>query len=364
MVVVTDMKQKERSPGGSETPAKQLEALRGYINPTPEEEAWFSLPGEKLPCIISPYYFSLINPDNPLDPIRLQAVAHIGEAEVKPYERRDPLGEAQRMPVPYLIHRYPSRAVFLASGRCAMYCRHCFRRSHSGTAAHPQREDIERASAYLASRREITELLISGGDPLVLPLGLLEMMLGTFRETRPDLVLRICTRVPVVRPDLVTRALAELVSRFRSGGLYIVTQFNHPAELTDQALQAAAMFIDRGMPVLNQSVLLKGVNDSVPILQELCTRLVGSRIIPFYLFHPDLAEGTARFRISIRRGLEIYAELRRRLSHIALPEYAVDMPGGGGKVPLAPGGIAAQEDSVYTLVNQWGEQYTYVDYGS
>jgi lysine 2,3-aminomutase len=329
----------------------------------PDELAWFDEHGEALPFRLPDYYAGLIDPDNPDDPVRRQAIPTVREHIVQPYEMEDPLGEQRYMPVELLIHRYQSRAVFLSSGTCAMYCRHCFRRNFTGTPLQPSIDRIERAAEYLGSHPEIRELLISGGDPLMLPLRILESMLSLFRSSRPDLVFRICTRVPVVRPLGVTDALVQLLSGFREAGIYVVTQYNHPVELSGESLRAVHTVIDAGIPVLNQTVLLKGVNDDENILADLMNALVRNRVVPYYLFHLDMARGTSQFRVSLERGLRIYAVLKKRLSMLALPEYCVDIPGGGGKVSLSGNGIAAQDGSAYVLENREGKRFSYEDPG-
>jgi lysine 2,3-aminomutase len=276
-------------------------------------------------------YFELMQTDN--DPIRRQFMPQIDELTTTSSELSDPLGEEQYKVTERLIHRYPDRALFLASDTCAMYCRHCFRRDYlSGNPAPINTQEIYRAAVYLQLHTEIKELIISGGDPLILDDSLIDEMLSVFKKFRPDIIFRIASRIPVVLPSRITTSLVKLLSKFKP--LFLITQFNHPAELSYVSREAVASLVNGGIPVLNQAVLLKSVNDSVEVLAELFQELVRCCVKPYYLFQGDLASGTHHLRVSIIRGLEIMKELRTRISGLALPVYAVDLPGGGGKIPL------------------------------
>lgn len=325
-----------------------------------EEISWSGKQGA-LPFLLPESYASLIDPDDKKDPIRRQAIPSAKEFNPAEYEREDPLGESAFTVLPFLIHRYRSRALFLATGRCAMYCRHCFRRNFTGTDEEPEMDDVCRAAGYISGHPEIKELLISGGDPLTLPAKQLLEILTIFREVNSDLVIRLCTRVPVTAPDLVTQELISGITGFRSPGLFMMTQINHPRELSPKVRACIANFIDSGIPVFNQAVLLKGVNDSAELLIELMHNLLKNRIKPYYLFHLDMAAGTDHFRISLKRGLELYRELENNLSNLALPAYGVDIPGGGGKVNLTEGGIVERNGEFYSLRNREGEVFPYLD---
>ncbi len=331
---------------------------------TAEEQAWFSADTHSGPPFrVTRYYASLIREADPADPIRLQSIPSILEEQLNPHELEDPLGEADHSPVPRLIRRYPARALFITTGSCAVYCRHCFRRSIAGAAAPPTDAEILAAAEYIGKHPEITELLLSGGDPLMLSDERLEGIIRSFREQRPDLVLRICTRVPVVQPARVTPSVLAILAACRNPALYVVTQFNHPAEVTEESRTAVKALVDCGIPVLNQTVLLRGVNDSADCLQQLFESLVAVRAIPYYLFQLDLAPGTAHFRVSLERTREIYRELQKRLSRLALPDLSVDLPGGEGKVVLADSGIVSRKGSRYLLRNQEGYSCHYTDPG-
>lgn len=311
-----------------------MRSLSERLELTGQERAWHETDAT-LPVLISPYYFSLIDAADERDPIRRQVVPSVEELVSYTSESTDPLAEVSHSATARLIHRYASRAAFLVTDICATYCRHCFRRRFSGGSTGPASEaELEAAVQYVGSHTGIKELLFTGGDPLTLSDSNLERMIARFREVRPDLVIRICTRIPVTLPSRVTEALITMLGRYRSAPFYLFTQFNHPREITCQSSEAVARFIDAGIPAMNQTVLLKGVNDDADVLAALMERLVSIRVKPYYLFQGDLVGGTAHLRVPIEEGLLLEEELRRRLSGLAMPVYAVDLPQGGGKVPL------------------------------
>jgi len=326
-----------------------------------DEDEWFRTERDRLPFLLPSYYAGLINSSDPHDPIRLQAIPTAKEFTITPQELADPLGEKNFMPVDFLIHRYTSRALFLSTGTCAMYCRHCFRRNHTGKPLIPTGKQVVKSAQYLKDHTGVKELLISGGDPLTLSIDSLAGNLEIFREYRPDIVFRICTRIPVVMPQMITDALVKMLAEYREKGLYVITQYNHPIELSSESTGAVRRILDAGISVLNQTVLLKGVNDGVDVLESLMNGLVGAGIIPYYLFHPDMAEGTSHFRIPLKRGLAIYKQLGAKLSRLALPEYAMDIPGGWGKVSLSDTGIIDITDNTYKLRISNDQVFTYVD---
>jgi len=331
----------------------------GNFTLTERELAFFQYEGDadRLQFLVNPYYASLAK-DRPDDPIRRQFIPLIDEYDVKECELTDPLGEASYSPVPRLVHRYRDRVLLLVTDTCAMYCRHCFRRSfagHEGRTVSPG--EMDQVAAYLAEHREVNEILLSGGDPLTCSDGKLESILGKIRQVRPEMVIRMATRLPVVLPQRITDELADLLHRY--GPLWVVTQFNHPREITDQSRKALDRLVDRGIPVLNQSVLLRGVNDSVALLEELFQTLVRLRVKPYYLFQGDMAAGTSHLRVSLERGREIMKTLRTRISGLALPVYAVDMPGGGGKIPLTEDYAVGEDDENYYFKNIEGKVYSY-----
>ncbi len=311
--------------------------LERHLSLTDEEKAFDNLEGV-LPIAIPSYFLGLIDADDPNDPLRIQVVPTISEGERLAEEDIDPLAEKSYSVTTRLIHRYPSRVAFLTTDRCAMYCRHCFRRRFTGTFQGPAtKSEIEEASSYLREHKEVKEILLTGGDMMTLSDQKIEELISQFREAREDLVIRLCTRMPAAYPARITGALIAIFRRFDTAPFYLMTQFNHPRELTREAVDAVSMFVDAGIPAMNQSVLLKGVNDDVETLEELCNKLVFSRIKPYYLFQGDLVEGTSHFRVPLQKGLALEKELRRRISGLAMPLYAVDLPQGGGKVPLTEG---------------------------
>ncbi len=325
-----------------------------------DEAAWFHA-AKGMPFLLPAYYAGLMNISDPHDPIRLQSIPTEKEFTIAPLELPDPLGEKNFMPVEFLIHRYASRALFLSTGICAMYCRHCFRRNYTGKPQIPTLKQTVRAAQYLKDHMDIKELLVSGGDPLTLSIDSLDQLLGIFREYRPDIIFRICTRIPVVMPQIIGSALVEMLAAYRKNGLYVITQYNHPVELSSESREAVRRILDSGISVLNQTVLLKGINDDAGVLEDLMNGLVGTGIIPYYLFHPDMAEGTSHFRVPLKKGVAIFKQLTAKLSRLALPEYAVDLPGGRGKVSLSDSGILDAVGNRYTLRNSSNQIFTYID---
>lgn len=336
---------------------KSRDDLEERFDLTKDEQDFFSGKNQGLELGITPYYFNLIG-DVPDDPVRLQCIPRVQERTILPYEIADPLCEKGYSPVPRLIHRYRDRALLLVTGFCSVYCRHCFRRYFTGNREKPVSiEETQAAAAYLARHVEIKELLLSGGDPLTLDDSPLEKLLQVLREARQDLVFRVATRIPVVLPQRITPELVELLASYKP--LWLVTQYNHPVELTEQSLKTLNSLIDAGVPVLNQTVLLKGVNDRVEILEELFHRLVDARVKPYYLFQGDLASGTSHFRVPLKQGIEIIKELRSRMSGLSLPVYAVDLPDGGGKVPLTESYLIREEEGWLIFRSIEGEIYKY-----
>lgn len=312
-----------------------LEQLAQRLSLTDDELGWTEN-GMTVPLRIPEYYVSLIDPSNPQDPLRRQVVPTRFEDLRDAGEDKDPQDETNYSVTPRLIHRYKNRVAFLVTDLCPMYCRHCFRRRFTGKLEGPASEkEIEIAADYIKAHPEVLEILLTGGDLLTLSDTWLERMIKIFRDRRPDLVMRICTRTPASFPQRITGDLISVFRRNCTAPYYLMTQFNHPRELTPQAVAAVARFVDAGIPAMNQTVLLHGVNDDADVLEELFNKLVASRIKPYYLFQGDLVTGTAHFRVPLEKGFELEQELRRRLSGLAMPVYAVDLPQGGGKVPLS-----------------------------
>jgi lysine 2,3-aminomutase len=320
-------------------------------------------PETRLPYGVSRYYASLAQSDDPsADPIAAQFVPRAEEKIRLEYESPDPIADGQYAAAPRLIHHYHDRALLLVNDRCATYCRHCFRRHFTGSSTGRITDaQLDEAAAYLQNTPQIEELLLSGGDPLMLSDDELNRIMMRMREAAGDrnLMFRIATRMPVVLPSRITPALAETVMSASAGRVWLVTHANHPRELSAEFRRAAAILVDAGIPVLNQAVLLRGVNDRLEILEELFRTLVQLRVKPYYLFQGDLAAGTAHFRTSIDTGLDLMDRLRNRLSGIAMPVYAVDLPGGGGKIPLDRERILRRDDQWYYLRGNNGGTYRY-----
>ena len=321
-----------------------LEQLKNHLDLTQEELSW--KPDDVgVPLCITEYYLSLIDPQNPEDPLRRQVVPTCRENEELQSESADPLAEVGHSHGERLIHRYSNRVAFLATDICPMYCRHCFRRRFTGNMMGPASEkDVADASDYIRTRPQIREMLLTGGDPLTLSDKQLDRMIGTFRKARPDLIIRICTRYPVSQPSRIDERLIAMFKRHTSAPFYLMTQFNHPREITEESIKAVSLFVDAGIPAFNQSVLLREVNDDADILEELCNRLLQIRVKPYYLFQGDMVSGTAGFRVPLKKGMEIERELRIRLSGLGMPNYVADLPDGGGKVPLCGSYILRQPD--------------------
>jgi lysine 2,3-aminomutase len=283
---------------------------------------------------ITPYYASLMDPVHASCPIRLQAIPRPAEADIRAEELRDPLGEDSHNPAPSVIHKYPDRALFLVVDRCGIYCRHCNRRRLVGGDEPPTTADLEAGLDYLARTPRIRDVLLSGGDPLLLSTRRLAYLLGRLRAIRHIETLRIGTRLPVVCP---MRIDAELTAALRAHHpLFVNTHFNHAKELTPEARAACERLVDAGIPVGNQTVLLRGVNSSVRSLRALMRGLVRSRVRPYYLFQGDTVLGTDHLRTPVETAMELYRGLRGWMSGMCVPELVLDAPGGGGKVPIVP----------------------------
>lgn len=313
---------------------RSIEDIARFLELTQDERA--GLKTTPFPVATTPYYLSLADPRDPWCPVRMQIVPRSAEAYVHAGERADPLGEDAHMPVPGLVHRYPDRVLVLAVDRCAAYCRHCTRRRRvgTGTASTLTSANIERAVAYVRAHREVRDVLVSGGDPFLLPTPRLEAALSAFRAIPHVEILRVGTRMPVTNPSRVTKELARALRRLAP--LFVITHFNHPKELTPQARTACETLVDAGIPVENQTVLLRRLNSSARILGDLFRSLLTVRVRPYYLHQMDVGQGLEHLRTPIEEGVAILRALRGMTSGLAIPHFAVDLPGGGGKVTLQP----------------------------
>jgi lysine 2,3-aminomutase len=295
---------------------------------------------------------ALIDPADPLDPVGLQFLPQEAELETAPDEIADPIGDLTHSPLPGVTHRYPDRVLLMPTNVCASYCRFCFRRERvgpgRGTSLTPAQ--LEDAIAYVAERPQIWEVILTGGDPFVLSARRLGDIMGRLGAINHVRVVRLHTRVPAVAPERVTRALVAALKR--SGkAVFVALHANHPRELTPDARAACARLIDAGIPMLSQSVLLRGVNDDAQVLGDLMRAFVETRIRPYYLHHGDAAPGTAHLRVSLAEGQALVRSLRGLVSGLAQPTFVLDIPGGHGKVPVGPGYVS---DDGAMVEDPWG----------
>ena len=341
---------------------QSLEQLEGRLALTGEERAGTILAGKKLALGITPHFFSLIDRNDPDCPIRRQMVPRIEEATTAADEMLDPCGEDSSMPVPGLVHRYPDRVLLLVTDRCASYCRYCTRsRVVSGAGEQELTVDLEGAFSYLEKHSEVRDVLLSGGDPLLLSDAKLNAILTRLRKIPSIEFIRIGTRIPIFLPQRIT---LELVAMLRTHHpLWMSVHTNHPKELTQEVHEALGRLADAGIPLGNQSVLLKGVNDRAEILKELFHKLLLCRVRPYYLYQCDLITGSAHLRTTIREGQDIMEQLRGYTTGYAVPTYVVDGPGGGGKIPVGPNYIVGMADDRVILKNYRGDVYEYPEIG-
>ena len=306
------------------------------------------------PILINRYIASMLK--GPGDPLWQQFVPDMREIE-DTGGMDDPLAEDSNAPVPNITHRYPDRVLFLVSNRCAVHCRFCTRKRKIGRQFDVTPETITQGIDYIRQSPQVRDVLLSGGDPLLLPTAELADILVRVRAIPHVEIIRIGTRVPGVLPDRVTPALARMLARFKP--LYINTHFNHPVEITPQSRRACALLADAGIPLGCQTVLLKGINDSGAIMRELMRALVSMRVRPYYLHHMDYTRGTGHFRTSLTAGLEIINELRGHASGLCIPHYVIDLPGGGGKVPITPEYIQRLDNQALLIKNFQGKMFRY-----
>jgi len=313
----------------------------------------------RFPLSITPYYLSLIDrQDFRNDPIFKQSFCSPSELRVTDCDMVDPLAEDRDSPVPLITHRYPDRVLFHVSNVCAMYCRHCTRKRKVGDRDHiPSREAIRQGIKYISNTPAVRDVLLSGGDPFLLPDDYLEWILSEVRAIPHVEIIRIGTRTPVVLPYRITDKLVRMLQKHHP--LWINTHFNHPREMTKSAQEALAKLADAGIPLGNQSVLLAGVNDCPRIMKELVHRLVKNRVRPYYLFQCDLSEGLSHFRTPVGKGIEIIESLIGHTSGLCVPTYVIDAPGGGGKIPVLPNYLISWSTNKVVLRNYEGVITTY-----
>lgn len=337
-----------------------LDELKKYVNLTPEEEEGVRQTLKTLRMAITPYYISLINPDDPHDPIRRQAVPTIAETHRVSADLLDPLHEDVDSPVPGLTHRYPDRVLLLITDMCSMYCRHCTRRRFAGhTDSESSRDRIDRAIDYIARTPQVRDVLLSGGDALMVSDRRLEEIISRLRQIPHVEIVRIGSRVPVVCPQRITEDLVNMLKKYHP--IWLNTHFNHPNEITAESAAACARLADAGIPLGNQSVLLRGVNDCVGIMKKLVHGLVKMRVRPYYIYQCDLSMGLEHFRTPVSKGIEIIEALRGHTSGYAVPTFVVDAPGGGGKIPVMPQYLISMAPGKVVLRNFEGVITTYTE---
>ncbi len=314
---------------------RSLEELLLLLNPKPYQTARYKRLIEIFHYAITPYYLSLIDWSDPEDPIRKQCIPDIKETEYQMVGDSDPLEEEEDTQVPGLVHRYPDRVLAIVTDTCAMYCRHCTRKRiwYEGESSR-SRKDLTAMVEYIRSSPEVREVVVSGGDPLMMNLDTLDWFLGELGKVSHLEVIRIGTRVPVVLPMKITDDLVRMLERHRP--LWLNTQFNHPREITPESQEACDKILKAGIPVSNQSVLLRNINDSVEALKELNHALQRIMVRPYYLFQCDPVRGVEHFRTNIWKGVEIIEMMRGYTGGLCIPTFVVDAPGGGGKIPLQP----------------------------
>lgn len=338
-----------------------LDSLARIIQLTRDETDALRYHAASLPLSITPYYASLLDPIDPQQPLRRTVVPVTAELLHAPGEAADPLGEDGHSPVPGLVHRYPDRALFLVTDFCSNYCRYCTRSRMVGkkNSQRPAVGQWEEALSYIAATPAIRDVLLSGGDPLTMPDSKLEWLLARLRRIPHVEIIRIGTKVPAVLPQRITPALTRMLRRYHP--LWISIHCTHPDEHTPEMALACGRLADSGIPLGSQTVLLAGVNDSVPTMTRLMHGLLRMRVRPYYLYQCDPIIGSAHFRTTVAKGLEIYQGLRGHTTGYGVPTYVIDAPGGGGKIPLLPETVVGREGDDLLLKNYEGKVFRYPD---
>ncbi|SHE27732.1 MULTISPECIES: lysine 2,3-aminomutase [Caloramator] len=337
-----------------------VEQLKKVINLLPEEEQAIERCLKTLRMAITPYYATLMDKDDPHDPIRKQAVPTLLELNFSSCDMSDPLHEDADSPVPGLTHRYPDRVLLLITDMCSMYCRHCTRRRFAGqTDSSLPLDRIDKAIEYIKNTPQVRDVLLSGGDALLVDDDRLEYIIKKLREIPHVEIIRIGTRTPVVNPMRITKDLCNMLKKYHP--IWLNTHFNHPKEITEESKKACEMLADAGIPLGNQSVLLRGVNDCVHIQRKLVHELVKMRVRPYYLYQCDLSQGIEHFRTKVSKGIEIIEGLRGHTSGFCVPTFVVDAPGGGGKTPVMPQYVISQSPKKVVLRNFEGVITTYTE---
>jgi lysine 2,3-aminomutase len=335
-----------------------VDQLKEVVNLTPDEEAGVHESLKILRMAISPYFAMLMDPDDPHDPVRMQAIPTVKELDFSTSDMEDPLFEDIDSPVQGLTHRYPDRVLFLITDMCANYCRHCTRRRLAGQQDHQRdKASIDAAIKYITEHEEIRDVLLSGGDPLLVSDSFLEDIIKRLKAIDHVEIVRIGSRTPCTLPQRITPELCKMLAKYHP--MWLNTHFNHPREITPESKKAVEMLVDHGIPVGNQSVLLKGINDCPTIMKKLVQELVKIRCRPYYFYQCDLSKGIEHFRTSVAKGIEIAEALRGHTSGFSIPTFILDGPGGGGKIPIAPQYLISMSDKRVVLRNYEGGTFSY-----
>ncbi|WP_018969121.1 KamA family radical SAM protein [Rubritalea marina] len=335
-----------------------LVELEKHIELSREERSGILLSGNKLAMSITPHFMNLVDRTDPNCPIRRQIIPRVEETLDDPMELTDPCGEDSHMPVPGLVHRYPDRVLFLVTDRCASYCRYCTRsRVVSGVGEQQLETQYEAAFEYLERTPSVRDVLLSGGDPLLFTDAKLDRILTRLRQIPHIQFVRIGSRIPIFLPQRITPELCNMLKKHHP--LFISVHTNHPKELTSEVQEGLIRLAEAGIPMGNQSVLLKGVNDDVETQRALVHKLLMCRVKPYYLYQCDLIKGSSHLRTSVQKGLDIIEGLRGHTTGYAIPQYVIDGPGGGGKIPLNPNYIVEHTDNHVTLRNYENKKFTY-----
>ena len=336
----------------------KLEHLQEILQLIPEEIEGIKQSKGRLALAVTPYFVSLMDPSNPNCPIRRQAVPRIEECHLSKNDMVDPCGEDKNSPVSGLVHRYPDRVLLLVTDQCATYCRYCTRRRLVGSNERPITQgNFEEVLKYLKTHKKVRDVLLSGGDPLLLENERLEEILSRLRMIPHIELLRIGTRAPVTLPQRITVGLVRMLKKYHP--LMISIHFTHPKEITDAVRRACNELADGGIPLGSQTVLLKGINDKPNVMKKLVHELLKIRVRPYYIYQCDLATGTEHFRTSVATGIQIIEKLRGHTTGYAIPTYVIDAPGGGGKIPVEPDYVISKEKGKLVLRNYEGQVFEY-----
>lgn len=337
---------------------RDVATLEKVIDLTEDERENLKKCLQKFTMEITPYYAALMDHKDVNCPVRMQSVPRLNELFDDPSDLHDPLHEDVDSPVPGLTHRYPDRVLLLVTNICSMNCRHCTRRRMVGdTDVDMPEENVRKAIEYIRQNETVRDVLISGGDPLVLPDDRLESIISRLREIEHVEIIRIGTRMPVVMPQRITDSLVSMLKQYHP--IYVNTHYNHPKEITAEAKEACRKLADAGIALGNQSVLLRGINDDPVVMKKLVHKLLTIRVRPYYIYQCDLSTGISHFRTSVAKGIEIIESLRGHTTGFAVPTFVVDAPGGGGKIPVMPNYLISMADDRAILRNYEGVITTY-----